>query len=143
MNRHFIPSFLAVCTALFGATAALANESDVNPQIQVLRSNIETALCFNEWDLAMDLTSQLMATEGVNSAYRTELVRFRGQIQTWALHSEPIRFQGCDDEIATSMVYIRNPERWAEAEAAPEPSDRPLDWIGAYESYQLLQQSNF
>ncbi|MEO0533033.1 MAG: hypothetical protein AAF215_04115 [Cyanobacteria bacterium P01_A01_bin.123] len=138
----FILSVLAVCTAWFTPAAVLADEpEEVNPQIQALRGTIATALCLNEWDLAMDLTSQLMATEGVNSVYRTELVRFRGQIQTWAFQNEPIRFQGCDDEIAASMVYVSNPQQVAEAEA--EGANPPLDWAGAYESYQLLQQSSF
>lgn len=141
MTRQFIPSVLAVCTVLLAPTTAVADEPEVNPQIEVFRHNIETALCFNEWDLAMDLTSQLMTLEGVDSVYRTELVSFRGQIQTWAFQNEPIRFQGCDDEIAASMVYLSNPERIAEAE--DEAAGEPLDWRGAYESYQLLQQQSF
>ena len=125
-------------SGVIGSGQAAAQEA-ADSQVQAYRNTIARALCFNEWELAVDLTTRLMLLDTVDSAYRTELVAYRNQIETWARTGQPVRFQGCDAAIAASMAALETAQQQPTESA---PSHAPsLDWAGAYDALLQAEQS--
>ena len=55
--------------------------------------HLERAICLQQWQQAIDITGELIASPAVSTAYRQELLSFRRQLQTWRTSPAPPQFQ--------------------------------------------------
>lgn len=80
---------------------------------------LERAICLQQWQQAIDITSGLIASSSVSSAYRQELLSFRRQLQAWQISSMPPNTQASCDRTLPLFLTLAEPE-------TPQP--KPLDW---------------
>ncbi|ESA32320.1 hypothetical protein N836_27405 [Leptolyngbya sp. Heron Island J] len=82
-------------------------------------ARLDRAICLQQWEQAIGVTSELMATANISPAYRQELLSFRRQLQTWSIQPTPPSTQASCDRTLPLFLTLAEP-------AAPEP--QPLDW---------------
>lgn len=82
-------------------------------------ARLDRAICLQQWEQAIGITSGLMAADNVSPAYRQELLSFRRQLQTWRIDPAPLSTQASCDRTQPLFLTLAEPE-------PPEP--KPLDW---------------
>ena len=107
----------SVVFALWGGGQAYGQSSSV-PVSEGL-AKLDQALCLQQWEQAIGITSELIAMAGISSVYRQELLHFRRQLQTWSIQSTPPVTQSSCDRTLPLFLSLAEP-------TAPEP--QPLDW---------------
>jgi len=110
----FLPVFLV---PLLGskATAQIV-------QISPLQTNLQVAVCENNWNQALRAIAPLIGSPGITDAYRLDLIHFRMHLEDWrAANASFINLPGCEGVIPVSPVLTPT-------------SSRPLNWQRAVES---------
>lgn len=92
---------------------------------QIGLTQLDRAVCLQQWGQAIDITSRLIASPDVSTTYRQELLRFRRQLQTWQVAPVPPTTQASCDRTLPLFLTLAEPE-------VPEP--QPLDWDRALAS---------
>lgn len=93
--------------------------------ISSLQTNLQTAVCSNNWDQSLRAIAPLIGSPGVTVDYRQELVQLRTQIEGWrAAQAEFVNLPDCE-----GVARIITP-------AAPIAPSRPLDWERALQSLE-------
>ena len=85
-------------------------------------AKLDRAICFQQWQQAIAITSGLIASPHVSSTYRQELLSFRRQLQGWQTSAVPPNTQASCDRTQSLVLTLAEPE-------APQP--QPLDWSRA------------
>ena len=107
----------SVALALWGGEQAYG-QSIPAPVSEGL-ARLDRAICLQQWEQAIGVTSELIATANISSAYRQELLHFRRQLQTWSIQSTPPATQASCDRTLPLFLTLAEP-------TTPEP--QPLDW---------------
>jgi hypothetical protein len=106
-------------TAWGSATAQTVN-------ISHLQTNLQAAVCVNDWPGALRAIAPLIGSPGISSAYRQELVQFRHQLEDWrAAQSEFANIPGCDGAVRVTT-------------SPSNTAGQSLDW---YRAVQSLEES--
>ncbi|MBT9316425.1 hypothetical protein [Leptothoe spongobia] len=116
-----LPLGFAVIFSLFSEVRAQAFAPDVAASL----SQLDLAICLQQWGEAIDITSGLIASPDVSSAYRQELLSFRRQLQSWQVGPVFPDAQASCDRTLPLFLALDEPE-------PPEP--QPLDWNRALAS---------
>ncbi|NJL21443.1 MAG: hypothetical protein HC895_12445 [Leptolyngbyaceae cyanobacterium SM1_3_5] len=53
------------------------------PAIDALQTQLQTAICLNDWTQAIDLTNQIIGSDDLSPEDRNRLVSYRSQLQNW------------------------------------------------------------
>ncbi|MBD2090610.1 PPC domain-containing protein [Microcoleus sp. FACHB-1515] len=53
------------------------------PAIDTLQTQLQAAICLNDWPQAIDLTNQLIGSDDLSPEDRESLVNYRSQLQNW------------------------------------------------------------
>ncbi|NEZ57271.1 hypothetical protein [Adonisia turfae] len=90
-------------------------------------AQLDRAICLQQWDQAINITSRLIASASVSSSYRQELLSFRHQLQAWRIsETTPIVQVNCDRTLPMYLTLT-----------APEPAQpQPLDWNSALATFR-------
>ncbi len=82
-------------------------------------ARLDRAICLQQWEQALDITSGLIATPEISATDRQELLQFRRQLQAWQLSPSPVEIQASCDRTLSLFLPL---------EAPTPPSPQPLDW---------------
>ncbi len=113
---------LSVVFSLLGGWTLRAHGQLLSHQITEGLAQLDRAICLQQWEEAIDITSGLMASSEISSDYRQELLGFRRQLQVWQASALTPQTQSSCDRTQSLFITLDEP-------AAPEP--QPLDWSRA------------
>ncbi len=100
-----------------GGEQAYAQSLPINVSEDLAR--LDRAICLEQWEQAISITSELIAAANVSPTYRHDLLSFRRQLQTWRVNQTPVSTQASCDRALPLFLTL----------AEPEPSEpQPLDW---------------
>lgn len=87
-------------TALLWAIAVPSVRAQSRPPVlpaDQLQTRLDRAVCLNDWGQAITLISQLIASSDIPPSYRSQLVDYRYQLQSWqAVNLTGQQITGCD-----------------------------------------------
>lgn len=93
--------------------------------LSTLQTNLQAAVCQNDWNQALRAIAPLLGSPGVSATYRQELLRFRTQLEDLrAAQAEFTDFPNCE-----GVIRVTQPP----ASALPS---QPLDWYRAVQSIE-------
>ena len=69
-------------------------------RIDRLHQALKTATCSNDWNTAIDATSQLIGSYGLTDASREEFIQFRYRLQNWNAEDATVAVADCGDRWA-------------------------------------------
>ena len=85
---------MALLTA-FLATQAIAQAQ--SPTVQQFHTQLQSAVCRNDWRQALQTINRLIASEQITPESRAQLVQFRAQLQNWQATSARVSdIAGCE-----------------------------------------------
>ncbi len=115
-----VPNGLIVLLLPVFATTTIANAQ--SPTVQQLHSSLQTAVCRNDWQQALQAINRLIGSEQITPASRAQLVQFRAQLQEWQATSARVtNIAGCE------AVALQSPT----SPAPPGQSATPSPPVGA------------
>ncbi|MEM1250920.1 MAG: hypothetical protein AAGI69_00710 [Cyanobacteria bacterium P01_H01_bin.21] len=121
-------------SAVLSAVVALWNGGDlqaaVHDDVAAGLSRLDYAVCHQQWEQAIAVTSGLMASPHISSDYRQTLLGFRQQLQTWRVSATPPSSQASCDRALPLLLTLAEPD-------APQP--QPLDWNSALASFRSVR----
>ena len=88
-------------TEAFAATRRLS-------RIGRLHQELKTATCSNDWETAIDTTSQLIGSYGLTDASREEFIQFRYRLQNWSAEDATLVVADCSDRLAVGGALAPN-----------------------------------
>ena len=84
-----------------------AQTSARNLRVQQLYSELQAAVCRNDWEQALEVIQPLIGSSGISSSYRGELIRFRHQLEDFrAARSEFAASSSCEAIAIDQPVQI-------------------------------------
>ncbi len=110
---------LTVVLSSWGGVGGQAYGQSLPINVSEDLARLDRAICLEQWEHAIRITSELIAAADVSPAYRQELLNFRRQLQTWRVNPTPPSTQVSCDRTLPLFVTLADPE-------PPEP--QPLDW---------------
>ncbi|MEO1402019.1 MAG: hypothetical protein AAFV72_12325 [Cyanobacteria bacterium J06635_1] len=114
----------AIATVLLSASVGQASPADeAYQQLDALNE----AVCFNQWDQAMAITSVLIGSPAISIEYRHTLVEFRRELQQLSEMRAVI-----PDNTSCDRIYPRTLAVPVQADDTGEPT--PIDWGAAIAS---------
>ncbi|MEB3210781.1 MAG: hypothetical protein VKL39_05480 [Leptolyngbyaceae bacterium] len=117
MKKFFCTIFLSPL-AFSVLTLQPAQAQTGDRSISTLYNELQTAVCFNDWDEALSLLTPMISSSEITANYRTELIRFRQQVQDWrASNTEFSDHPNCGSTPATGTE--------AEISQHPAPDQTP------------------
>jgi hypothetical protein len=97
--------------------------------ISHLQTDLQAAVCANNWDGALRAIAPLIGSPGITAPYRQELLQFRSQLQDWrAAESEFTNFPGCDGVVRVTT-----------APSNEYSSSQPLNWTRAMQNLEEMR----
>lgn len=123
--------FRATCLSLsFGFAVVFSMFSGVRAQslsddVVAGLAQLDRAICLQQWEQAIGLTSALIASPEISTVYRQNLLDFRRQLQVWQTSPVLPSAQAICDRTLPLFLTLDTPE-------IPEP--QPLDWNRALAS---------
>ena len=118
---------LSVAVSLWNGWGLQAYGQPVHDDVSKGLAQLDRAICLQQWEQAIDITSGLIASSRVSSDYRQTLLSFRQQLQTWRMSPTPPSSQASCDRILPLFLTLAEPE-------APQP--QPLDWNSALATFR-------
>lgn len=107
MLRSVSLSFAVAFSLWHGWALQAYGQSSYDEIIQEV-IQLDRAVCLQQWEQAIDITGELIASPNVSSDYRQELLKFRQQLQIWQVNSRaPTPQSSCD---RTSRHFLNLPE---------------------------------
>ncbi|MEM8809445.1 MAG: hypothetical protein AAGF01_25770 [Cyanobacteria bacterium P01_G01_bin.38] len=107
-------------------SASVGQASPVNEVYQQLEA-LNTAICFNQWEQAVAITSTLIGSPAISTDYRHRLVEFRRDLQGLSEMRAMM-----PDNASCDRIYPRTLAVPVPADATEEPA--PIDWGAAIAS---------
>ena len=104
--------------------------ASVHDDVAAGLSQLDYAVCHQQWEQAIAVTSRLMASPHISSDYRQALLGFRQQLQTWRVSETLPSSQASCDRALPLLLTLAEPD-------APQP--QPLDWNSALESFRSVR----
>lgn len=89
--------------------------ADVAEQV----TKLDQAICLQQWEQAIEITSGLIASHRISAVYRQELLGFRRRLQGWQAGLTVPRTQSSCDRTLPLVLTLPAPE---------PPAAQPLDW---------------
>lgn len=120
MNKFFQLSTASVLALAFHVLPASAQTQSV----EQLRTDLQNAVCLNDWDDAVRVTSSLIGSSEITPQYRQELVDFRRELQGWQA-SQAQFDRSSNPDCAEAIAAANQPA------PVPQQAARPLDWESA------------
>ena len=98
---------LLILGGLQPSASAYNNPTTRNLSAEQLYAQLQSAVCQNDWDGAINALEPLIGVPGITPAYRENLVRFREQLQDWrAAGSFFPEFSGCGSQSFTREIVF-------------------------------------
>jgi hypothetical protein len=103
--------------------------------VSELQSGLQTAVCQNNWNRAIELTGNLMGADGISADYRAQLMEYRTQLRAWRDAGARItNLPNCQNispaaDGVTPAPQPANSQNWERAAAslnAGRPAGNPL-----------------
>lgn len=103
--------------------------------VSELQRTLQTAVCQNDWNRAIELTGNLIGSDGISSDYRAQLMEYRTQLRAWRDAGARItNLPNCQNISPTAAVTLPAPqpansqnwERAATSLNAGRPAGNPL-----------------
>ncbi|MGD1948121.1 MAG: hypothetical protein ACFB14_00540 [Leptolyngbyaceae cyanobacterium] len=121
-------------SAVLSVVVSLWNGGDlqaaVHDDVATGLSQLDYAVCHQQWEQAIAVTSGLIASPHISSDYRQTLLGFRQQLQTWRVSAMPPSSQASCDRTLPLLLTLAEPD-------APQP--QPLDWNSALASFRSVR----
>lgn len=136
--RSKIHCLLVFSVIISASTICLISKAQSVQSITVttLRSQLQDAVCLNQWNQAIELTGRLMGSVEITAEYRSQLLAFRRQLEGYRSSDTVIdNTHRADCKAALS----------AATEPAPTPNttqNQPIDWDRAVSSIRVNGSSN-
>lgn len=92
------------------------------PAIDTLQSQLQTAICLNDWPQAIDLTNQLIGSDDLSPDDRNRLVNSRSQLQNWrATGARFANLPNCNSANSAVAIAPQSTTATAIAPASSQP----------------------
>jgi hypothetical protein len=123
MNPNRAIALLTIASLPVIAWGSAATAQTVN--ISHLQTNLQAAVCLNDWPGALRAIAPLIGSPGITSAYRQDLIQFRHQLEGWrAAQSEFTNVPGCSGAVQVTTS------------PSNDGFGQSLDWYRAVESLE-------